>query len=335
MEFSFIVPPQIVFGCGSARCLVPKVRELGGQKPLVVTSGGMGRRDFAKEILASLDTAVGSCLVYSGVPPEPSVEDARGCLEFARQKACDLLVGLGGGSVMDVAKKVALDLGVRKIMVPTTLGTGSEVTHESVLKVDGRKRAFVDDRLAPDVAIVDPDLAAGMSPVQTARSGMDALAHAIECYESKRTNPLVRSLARDAFKLIRDNLRGAVSGDSGSRANVSLGSLMAGMAFGNSGTALCHALSYPLSNDGIPHGEAVAVTLPFALEFNGFDSEVVADVRSLVADLGISVEFKTDICEMAAVVMEDKRHLSNNPREVTYDDVVGIFKRMQSSLGRA
>ena len=332
MRFSFVVPSQIIFGSGSAVGLASKIQELGGQAPLVVTSAGMVHRESAKAMFSVLDESLSGFQLYNEVPPEPSLDDSERCLQFARENSCDMVVGLGGGSVMDVAKKVAMDLGVHKIMLPTTAGTGSEVTHESILKVDGQKRAFVDERLLADVAIVDPDLTNSMSPRLAASSGMDALAHAIECWGSRMSNHLVKTLSLEAYKLLRDNLKRAIHGDPEARTNMCLGSLMAGMAFGNSGTALCHALSYPLSNDGIPHGEAVAIMLPYALEFNGNDPEVISDLKSLIRDLRISCQFKSDIAHMADVVMTDTRHLSNNPREVMYDDVLHIFEQVKAAF---
>jgi succinate semialdehyde reductase len=260
------------------------------------------------------------------VNPEPPIENVYECMEFA--EGSDLIIGMGGGSVIDVAKKAAADLDLRKVMIPTTAGTGSEVTHEAVLKVDRKKRAFVDEKLTPDIAIVDPDLMKTMPQKLIASSGIDALAHAIECYDSKRSNLLVKILAFEAYGIIKDNLRKAVDGEEKAIENMTLGSLMAGMAFGNSGTALAHALSYPLSNEGVPHGEAVAMVLPFALEFNGFDAKVIKEVKGIIRDLKLGREVKGDIDKMARIVMEDKKHLSNNPREVTFEDVVNIYRKM-------
>jgi alcohol dehydrogenase class IV len=235
---------------------------------------------------------------------------------------------------MDVAKKAAADLSLPKIMVPTTAGTGSEVTHESVLKVDGKKRAFVEAGLTADVAIVDPDLCQTMSKRLTASSGMDALAHAVECSESRKSNPVAKTLALEAYNLVKDNLMQAVKGDTQAMVNLSLGSLVAGMAFGNSGTTLGHALSYPLSNRGVPHGEAVAMVLPYALEFNGSDPAFARKLRRFVRTIELRWNPRWDAHEMAAEVMEDKRHLGNNPVAVTFADVLGIFEKMKNESHR-
>jgi len=329
MNFTYILPGKIIFGCGSLEQVSNELKGLGGQKTLIVTSNGMmSRAGFIKLINILKDNGF-SPAIFEKVKPEPSIDEADKFLDFARENKCDLVIGIGGGSVLDVAKKVAMDLGKPKLMLPTTAGTGSEVTHESVLKVNGEKRAFVDKELVPDIAIIDPDLMMTMPPKLTAISGIDALAHAIECYDCAKNNPLVKTLAFKAYNIIKNNLRKATAGDKEARINMALGSLMAGMAFGNSGTALCHALSYPLSNAGIPHGEAVAMMLPYALEFNGFDKDVISEVKRIILDVGLKLEssFKADIYKMAEIVAKDERHLSNNPREVTLKDIVSIYER--------
>jgi len=329
MNFNFILPQRIIFGAGSIKKIGEESVRLGGRKVLIVTSKGMLKREPLKQVANRLREHHLSFEVFFRVSPEPPMENVQDCTAFAKETGCDLLIGLGGGSAMDVAKKVASDMGLPRIMVPTTAGTGSEVTHESVFKVDGKKKALVDESLVPDVAIVDPDLTRTVPPRLAASSGIDALAHAIECYTSKKSNPPVKALALEAYTIIKGNLRKAMKGDKEARINMALGSLLAGMAFGNSGTALAHALSYPLSNRGISHGESVALVLPYALEFNDFDKDVIDEVKCVIRETGLSARFEGDVAEMAAIVMTDERHLANNPREVTLDDVLRIFERMK------
>ena len=226
--------------------------------------------------------------------------------------------------------EIARDCGANWKYTFLPSGSGSEVTHEAVLKVEGKKKAFVDKKMTPDIAIVDPELSQTMPPRLAACSGVDALAHAIECYDSKKANQLVKALALEAYRIIKDNLQRAVAGDKEARANMALGAMTAGLAFGNSGTALGHALSYPLTNEGIPHGEAVAMVLPYVLEFNGFDSDVTTEVKQIIKDVNLGADFKQDINDMAKIVMEDTRHLENNPRQVTYEDVVNIFRKIKN-----
>jgi len=328
VNFMFIVPQRIFFGQNSLERIGEELKRLGGKNLLIVTSKGMVKREGFFKLMTLIKKEKLSPVVFNGVEHDPSMETAEKCSRIARESSCHLIIGLGGGSAMDVAKKVAKDLVLPKIMIPTTAGTGSEVTHESVLKVEGEKRAFVDERLTADVAIVDPSLMVTMPTRLIASSGIDALAHAIESYECKNSNELTRSLARRAYVLIKDNLRRAITHDKNAIFNMALASLMAGMAFGNSGTTLCHALTYPLSNKGIPHGEAVAIMLPPALEFNNFNKEVILEIRKIIKDVGLPTRFKGDIHEMAAVVMRDERHLSNNPRKVTFEDVVSIYRKV-------
>ncbi len=327
-KFTFVVPKHIRFGWGSLDRVGEELKELGDGTPLILTTKGMVRREGFFKLIDLIKKENLSPVVFSRVEPEPSIKTVEKCLGIANENGCDLIVGFGGGSVMDVAKKVAMNLDLCKIMIPTTAGTGSEVTHESVLKVEGKKRAFVDKRLTADVAIVDPSLMMTMPKRLIASSGMDALAHAVESYECKKSNELTRALAHKAYSLIKDNIRKAISYDRNAISSMALASLMAGMAFGNSGTALCHALTYPLSNRGISHGEAVAIMLPTSLECNNFDKEVITEIREIIRDVGLPTRFEGDVYEMAAVVMKDKRHLANNPRKVTFEDVVAIYRKV-------
>ena len=329
-QFELILPKKIIFGAGSVESVGSEAKNLGCKNALIVTSRGMIKRDALRKMIDSLNNQGINSKAFYEVDPEPPMENVHECIKSA--DCCDLIIGVGGGSVIDVAKKSAADLGLQKIMIPTTAGTGSEVTHEAVLKVEGKKRAFVDEKLTPDVAIIDPDIMKTMPKRLVASSGIDALAHAIECYDSKRSNLLVKTLAFEAYEIIKDNLREAVEGNENAIEGMALGSLIAGMAFGNSGTALAHALSYPLSNEGIPHGEAVAMVLPYALEFNGFDAGVIKEVKGIIRDLKLGREIEGDIEEMVKVVMADKKHLSNNPREVTYEDVVNIYEKVKGGV---
>ena len=328
MNFELCLPEKIIFGSGSISQLGNEIQRLCGKKILIVTSPGMTQRPAFLQIKVNLNKQGLDCVVFTGVDPEPPLENAIGCARLAGDTNCDLVLGLGGGSVMDVAKKAAADMRISRIMIPTTAGSGSEVTHESVFKTGGNKQAIVDTLLLPDAAIIDPDISSTMPPQLTAYSGIDALAHAIECYESRKSNPVVKALALRAYELLRDNLKAAIDNLPEARANMALGSLMAGMAFGNSGTALGHAVSYALSNRGVPHGQAVAMALPGVLEFNGADSSLVHTLKEIVALAGSRWNPDWDISEMTAEVMADRRHLANNPRDVTSTDVRRIFEQI-------
>lgn len=332
MDFTFRLPPRITFARGSAATTGEEARELGRRRALLVTSPGMPRRDCFSLITESLERSGVGYTIFTGIVPEPSMENVDDCSADARRNRSDLVIGLGGGSALDVAKKAAAELKLPMIMLPTTAGTGSEVTHESVLKVDGKKKAFVDKSLLPNVAIVDPDLAATMPRWLAVNSGIDALAHALECWQSKKSSPLVETLARDAFVMLKDNILKSVEGDKQAQLNMCLGSLMAGMAFGNSGTTLGHALSYPLSNRGLSHGMAVAMGLPYALEFNGAEAATIAEVAAVVGLANPAWNPDWDIAEMTTEVMGDVRHLSNNPRQVSSADVTAMLRQMSADF---
>jgi len=227
-NFELLLPGEIIFGLGSVERTGEEAKKLGSESALIVTSRGMTKRDALKYVIDSLNNQRINTEVFCGIDPKPPIENVHRCMEPA--KGCDIVIGLGGGSVMDVAKKAAANLNLPKIMMPTTAGTGSEVTHEAVFKVEGRKRAFVDERLTPDVAIIDPNFMKMMPPRLRASSGIDALAHATECYDSKKSNTLVKALALEAYQVIRDNLREAVEGKEEAVENMAWGSLVAGMA---------------------------------------------------------------------------------------------------------
>jgi len=330
MNFNLLLPSKIVFGSGSTLHIGEHISDLKLKKALVVTSRGMLNREYFGRIMDALQEAGINTKYFAEVTPEPSIDDVDQCKK-ACEKGTDLVMGLGGGSVIDVAKMVGADLGLYKMMIPTTSGTGSEVTHESVIKKGGKKAAIVKESLLPHIAIVDPELSMSMPLSLAISTGLDALAHAVECYESKSSNYLVRVIAGEAYKLIRDNFKEAVRGTEKAQINMSLGSLMAGMAFGNSGTALGHALSYPLSNRGVSHGNAVAAVLPHALIFNKADPELVEDIKEVVNSVTIDWDFSWDIDEMTNEVMQDDRHLSNNPIYPSYEDIVAIFRKLEGN----
>ncbi len=327
--FDFQLSTKIIFGEGTVRRLSSEVKGRGRSRVLIVTSRGMSERQSLKDILADLGEAGMTVNIFSSTPPEPSVEDVNKCLEFAKRVKPDLVVGIGGGSAMDVAKKTALEIGAPKIMIPTTAGSGSEVTYNSVLMVEGRKKSFSDIKLAADLAIVDPDLLATMPASVMVCSAMDAMAHAVESYGARKGNSITRALSLEAYLLSRDNISHALSGDAAGRRNTAMGSLMAGMALTGTGTTLGHALAYPLSNRGMTHGQSLAVVLPYLLQINRFDAEHADELKSFRRKYCSLPEIARDIPTMAAEVAADERHLSNNPVEVTLQEIINVYTGMQ------
>jgi len=329
-SFEFRLPTRIIFGEGTVRRLSGEIKGLGGSSALIVTSEGMPQRPLMKEVISDLEQEGINVRVFSSIPPEPRVEDADRCLEFARQVKPDIVAGIGGGSAMDVAKKTALELGIPKIMIPTTAGSGSEVTFNSVLLVQGLKKSFSDPGLAADAAIVDPDLLKTMPAAIMVCSAMDAMSHAVESYGARKGNEITRSLALKAYLLSRDNIRQALSGQADGRRNIALGSLMAGMALTGTGTTLGHALAYPLSNRGMTHGQSLAAVLPYLLKINRFDSDHAIELRNLRRTHCNLPRIAWDIPAMAAEVAADERHLANNPKEVTLQEIINIYTSIQN-----
>jgi alcohol dehydrogenase class IV len=324
-SFEFQLPTKIIFGEGTVHRLGSEIKRLGRGRALIVTSSGMPQRQSTKGILSDLDRAGITSDIYSSAPPEPSVDDVDICLIFANKTKPDIMIGIGGGSAMDVAKKVAVEITVPKIMIPTTAGSGSEVTHNSVLKVDGRKKSFNDIKLAADVAIVDPDLLTTMSASGMVSSAMDAMAHAVESYGARKGNSIVRALALESYMLTKNNIRRALSGDAEGRRKIAMGSLMAGMALISTGTTLGHALAYPLSDRGISHGLSLAIVLPYLLKINRFDAGYADELKSFRQKYCVIPEIEWNIKEMAAEVAADERHLANNAREVTLMEIADVY----------
>jgi alcohol dehydrogenase class IV len=230
---------------------------------------------------------------------------------------------------MDVAKKTALEIGVPKILVPTTAGSGSEVTFNSVLLVQGLKKSFSDVRLAANAAIVDPDLLKTMPPAIMVYSAMDAMSHAVESYGARKGNDITRALALEAYLLTRDNTERALSGEAEGRRNIAMGSLMAGMALTGTGTTLGHALAYPLSNRGMTHGQSLAAVLPYLLKINRFDADHADILKSLRRKYCSLPRIAWDIPTMAEEVADDHRHLANNPTEITLQEIIDIYTCIQ------
>ena len=321
--------------------------------------------------------------VWSEVAKEPTVETLRQALTAARDARADAVIGLGGGSPMDVAKLVAALLtsqqdindawGIGNLVaarsvylacLPTTAGTGSEVSPNAVLLDEPAKlkKAVISPHVVLDAAYVDPLLTLSVPPAVTAATGMDALTHCIEAYANKFAHPLVDTLALEGIRLIAANLRHAVEigDDVEARTAVALGSLYGGMCLGPVNTAAVHALSYPLGSEfHVAHGVSNAVLLPHVLEFNlpaaaaryanvaialganrqpRDDDMVVARrgveiVRQLSRDCGIPAHIadfgvpRDAIDHMAAAAMTVQRLLVRNPREVTLTDAVEIYRR--------
>ena len=224
------------------------------------------------------------------------------------------IIGLGGGSSLDVAKYVAFKLKKTKILIPTTFGSGSEVTRISVLKIDGKKTSFHNDDLLADVAIVDPFFIQG-TPINVIKnSAIDACAQCTEAYDSKNANPYTRFFCKLAFDILED----AIMNENYKK--LPYGSLLTGIGFGNSSTTLGHALSYAYSNEGVSHGHALAFTTSVAHKFNNsiFYDRFLKIVKKLKFT---RINLKQDIDAASELILLDRKHLDNNPRKISKEEI--------------
>ncbi|KAB2674571.1 iron-containing alcohol dehydrogenase [Brucella tritici] len=380
-ELTFMTPPRIICAPGALARLGDCAASLGGRRAFVVTDPGLTRLGYDARALAALETRGISGAVFDRVEADPPYAVVREAVAAARASGADLVIGLGGGSSMDTAKVVALALnsdqtldemvgteqatGTRLplICVPTTAGTGSEVTFVSVLTSDeGLKKAIYSSKILPDVALLDAELTLGMPPHVTAAPALDAMVHAVEAYTSRtRKNPISDALAIKALQLLTANFDTVLTDGHNvqARSDMLLGSMMAGMAFVNASVGAVHALSYPLgARFHVPHGhsnalvmgpvfrfnipaaktlyaELAAITLP-ERQFNADEDAANAFVDTLEAmlarsglqtrmgPLGVS---EADIDPMAREVTEKiTRLIATNPRDMTYDEVVAMYR---------
>ena len=208
---------------------------------------------------------------FDGVKPDPSVELAAEGTALMRQYHPDLLIALGGGSAMDTAKAMVYFAGegVKFVAIPTTSGSGSEVTDFAILTHNGVKHPLVDPKLRPAVAILDGDLLGELPPGLIADTGFDVIAHGLEAYVARNAGGITDALARDAVRTVLEALSASFAGDRAVRQRIHLASCMAGMAFTQAGLGLCHAMSHGLGGAfHVPHGRLNAILLPWVVEYN-------------------------------------------------------------------
>ncbi|MEH6689170.1 MAG: iron-containing alcohol dehydrogenase [Halopseudomonas sabulinigri] len=380
--FSFATTAQILCESGSAARLGELCRERDAQRVLIVTDPGITKIGLLDNILPAMAKAQVSVEVFDQVEADPPEHVVLEAVAQAKNMQAELIIGFGGGSSMDVAKLVALlahpeckqqmaDIyGVGNargkrlplFQVPTTAGTGSEVTQIAIITTGATtKMGVVSPILLPDLALLDADLTLGLPAHVTAATGIDAMVHAIEAYTSKlKKNPLSDMLAREALRLLAGNLDHVVQNGQNREARQAmlLGALLAGQAFANAPVAAVHALAYPLGGHfHIPHGLSNALVLPTVIEFNashaaplyaelaplivgpslqsGDADHLTAQLVSALADLsprcGLPSRLRDagvpkDKLELLAKdAMLQQRLLVNNPREITEADALAIY----------
>lgn len=372
---------KTVFGTGTIGRIGPECRSLSATRALLVMDQQLAGTEIAAKALESLKGSRVTAFTYGEVTPEPDPMLADAGAELARKERVRCVIGIGGGSTMDVAKAIAvlaknegkavdyIGLGLVKkpglpsIMVPTTAGTGSEVTFTSVftMRATKTKGGINSPYLYPHTAILDPQLTLNLPPGVSATTGMDALTHAIESYTSLQAHFMSEPVSLRAIELISANLRGAVFDGQryAYRENMMQGSYLAGLGLAMAGVGAVHALAYPLgAMFDIPHGMANAVMLPYVLEYNypgnmqkfcdialamneedsGLsDRELAAcaamAVFELSADLGIPRTLrelripKEAIPQMAEAAIKVARPLMNNPRPVSLETARELYGR--------
>src|SRR3990172_1206719 len=289
--FVFRVPASIRVGLGSLDGVAEALQGLGARRPLIVTDAVMGKTDWTRRILDRCAEAGLAPTVFDGIRSEPTTREVEGALALYSEGGCDSAIGFGGGSSLDTAKSLKLLVtnggsivdyegrdkfakpGVPIVAIPTTAGTGSEVTRHVAITDPARnvKMLITSAFLIPEVAVVDPGPMAGMPAQVTAATGIDALTHAIEAYVSKREHPLTDSMALSAGRIIAGNLVKAFRspGDLAAREAMAVAALQAGIAFSNASVALAHAMARPIGAwFGVPHGMANAMLLAVVMSFS-------------------------------------------------------------------
>jgi alcohol dehydrogenase class IV len=377
--FTFQTCPNILFEAGASAKLADIVAGFGARRAMLVTDRGVRNAGLTAAAEKALAAAGVEVSVYDEVLADPPSHVIEAAATRARREGTDLVLSIGGGSALDTAKLVAylarsddkLDdiygVGLAKgqrlplILVPTTAGTGSEVTPISIVTTPTtEKKGVVSPKLIPDWAVLDAELTLGLPAPVTAATGIDAMVHAIEAYTSRhKKNPMSDQLARKALELLAVNIR-TVCRDGRNleaRANMLLGSMLAGMAFANAPVAAVHALAYPIGAIfHVPHGLSNALVLMGVMRFNlshavahyaelapildpasaGLAPEQAAarfveDLAAICRDCGVPATLaevgvtEQDLPRLAEDAMKQTRLLVNNPREVTYRDAFAIY----------
>lgn len=373
-------PREVIFAPGAARAAGELVRKR-WKRVLVVTDSVIAAAPPGRTVLGSLDEAGVETVVFDAGVPELPLDVVLEAIRFAEGVAPECVIGLGGGSSIDLAKLVALGVAhgddLRRfygeeqvpgpvapvVAIPTTAGTGSEVTPvavitdpEAVLKVGISSRALI-----PTIALVDPTLTYGCPPGVTAFAGIDALAHAIEAFMAadRRLPPgsdavfvgknvLSDTMALRAIAAIAPHLRAALDDEPAARNQVAFGSLAAGLAFGTAGTAVAHALQYPIgARTHTPHGLGTGLLLAYAMEFNRpvreaellevgramGEEDPISAVAKLAADVGVPTSLaeigieQSELGELAEQATAVTRLLDNNPRPAGAAELGEILAR--------
>jgi alcohol dehydrogenase class IV len=395
--WSYFPSGKIIFGNGAIQKLGELLKNMNARNIFLITDKGIVQSGILRTVMNILDKDNFQVKVFDGTTPEPPISVVLECYDYAKKEInADVIIGLGGGSSIDLAKVVALLVahGGRPqdyfgenaipspiaplIAIPTTAGTGSEVTSVAVVTdTDNNIKVGISNNyLRPAVALLDPELTLQLPPYVTACSGIDALAHAIEAYLAKDfkyiqadgdilfqgSAPISDTLALQAIELISKNLITAVQQGTNleARSNMLLGSLLAGLAFSNAGTAAAHALAYPIGGLAkSPHGEVTGLLLPYVIDFNARTMEdkirrlsqallipsanyqssldttkaVVAHIIDILQQIGLPTRLssigitKEQLPEIAEKAIKIERLIRNNPRTATIKGFIDLLEK--------
>ena len=305
-------PSKIIFGENS----VNKFKF--PEKCLVITSKGTTSRDW-------LDySGLKNEIIFDDVEPNPSIETTEKIILKFQNSDFTHIIGMGGGSSMDVAKYCAFKMNKLKILIPTTFGSGSEVTKISVLQVDGKKTSFHSDNLFADISIIDPYFIKNAPFEIIKNSAIDACAQCTEAFDSKLANIYTQFLCEKAFDILEKALIDETY------ENLAYGAMISGLGFGNSSTTLGHALSYVYSNEGISHGHALSFTTSIAHEFN--NSKFYDRFKFLVNKLNFKpIKLKQNLQDASKLIQTDRKHLDNNPKKISNDEIILLLKSINST----
>jgi len=383
-NFSFNTTAGIRFGSGTSQSCTSEISKKLGSNILFVTDKDLMKLKLTEPTLNELIKNSSKVEIFEDVEADPSLKTLENAIEVGKKINATGVIGFGGGSSMDVAKLASLILGSNEeidqawgvanakgprlplVLVPTTAGTGSEVTPISIITVgEEEKKGVSSPIILPDLAILDPDLTIGLPAHTTAATGIDAMVHAIEGYASanKNNNPISKMLAVEALKLLGGSIEKAVfeGADIEARSNMLIGAMLAGKSFANSPVAAVHALAYPIGGTfHISHGLSNSLVLPYVLRFNSVSNKATKDyseiapfafpdintnqgnqavcsefidrLEQLSKKLGLpqrlrEVNIPKEACKkMASDAMKQTRLLVNNPREVTEADALNIYE---------
>jgi len=315
MNFAIRCPTEVLFGWGSLSDLGKRVSALGGRALLVTGRHALRRTSMLQRLAENIESAGAGVVLFDAVEPEPSLDTVARGIALALAEDCDVVAAVGGGSAVDVGKAVAAlaraDTNLEQahagqavtgpalpiVAVPTTAGTGAEVTPNSVLTdpASGVKSSIRGEGLIPRVAIVDPEPTLSLPPRETALTGLDAFIQALEAFVSKGANPYSDALAHRALRATGSSLRQAVASgdDREAREQMALGSLLAGLALASARLGLIHGLAHPLGAlCRIPHGLACALMTPHVVRFNLSAAE--AKYAAAARAVGVSADSDAD-----------------------------------------